>query len=91
MAPTSSLPVLPEEMLDEVAARIAAPSCSPMAEIHRFRGACTLVRDRVCSAPAVVRRSLNLFRALYQSEDAGTRERLIANTYAAGNMDVCFI
>jgi len=87
----SSLPVLPEEMLVEVVARVAASSCSPMADLHRFRGACTLVRDRVCSAPAVVRRSLNLFRALYQSEDAGTRERLIANTYAAGNLEAIFI
>ena len=42
------------------------------------------MRDKVC-------RSLNLFRALYQSEDAGTRERLIANTYAAGNLEAIFI
>ena len=80
----SSLPVLQEEMLIEVAARVASSSSSPMADLHRLRGACTLVRDKVC-------RSLNLFRVLYQSEDAGTRERLIANTYAASNLEAIFI
>ena len=65
MVPTSSLPVLPEEMLVEVAARVAASSSSPMADLHRLLGACTLVRDRVCGA-ALVRRSLNLFRVLWQ-------------------------
>ena len=90
MAPMSSLPVLQEEMLIEVAARVASSSSSPMADLHRLRGACTLVRDRVCGAP-LVRLSLNLSQVLRQLEDAETRERLIANTYAAGNMDVCFI
>ena len=90
MAPTSSLPVLPEEMLVEVTARFAASSCSPMADLRRLRGACTLMRDRVCGAP-LVRRSLNLSRALRQSEDAETRKRLIVNTWAAGNLEAIFI
>ena len=90
MAPTSSLPVLPEEMLVEVAACVAASSSSPMANLRRLRGACTLVRDRVCGA-LLARHSLNLFPALWQSEDAETRERLIANTYAAGNLEAIFI
>jgi hypothetical protein len=38
-----------------------------------------------------VRCSLNLSRTLRQSEDAETRERLIANTYAAGNLEAIFI
>ena len=38
-----------------------------------------------------MRYSLNLRRALQQSEDAETRERLIANTYAAGNLEARFI
>ena len=90
MAPTSSLPVLPEEMLIEVAARVAASLSSPMSDLRHLRGAWTLVRDRVYGA-ALVRRSLNLSRALMQSEDAGTRERLIANTYAVGNLEARFI
>ena len=48
------------------------------------------MRDRVFGAP-LVRRSLNLGRALRQSEDAKTSERLIANTYAAGNLEATFI
>jgi len=48
------------------------------------------VRDRVCSA-ALVRHSLNLSRALQQMHDAETRERLIANTYAAVNLEARFI
>ncbi|KAG2560928.1 hypothetical protein PVAP13_8KG195103 [Panicum virgatum] len=90
MLPTSSLPVLLEEMLVEVAARVAASSCSPMADLRRLRGVCTLVRDKVCGAP-LVRCSLNLGRALWQSEDAETSERLMANTYAAGNLEAIFI
>ncbi|KAG2598517.1 hypothetical protein PVAP13_5KG343300 [Panicum virgatum] len=90
MAPTSSLPVLPEEMLVEVATHVAASSSSPMADLHRLRGACTLVRDRVYGAP-LVRRSLNLSRTLRQPEDAETRKRLITNTYAAGNLEAIFI
>jgi hypothetical protein len=82
--------MLPEEMLVEVAARVAASSSSPMVDLCRLRGACTLVRDRVCGAP-LVRRSLNLSRALRRLEDAETRERLIANTYAAGNLEAIFI
>ena len=73
MAPTSSLPVLPEEMLVEVAARVAASSCSPMADLRRLQEACTLVHDRVCGA-LLVHRSLDLFRVMWQSEDAETRE-----------------
>jgi len=53
-------------------------------------GACALVQDRVCGA-ALVRRSLNLSRALQQTDDAETRERLIENTYAAGNLEARFI
>ena len=90
MAPTSSLPVLPEEMLVEVTARFAASSCSPMVDLRRLRGACTLVRDRVCDMP-LVRRSLNQSWALRQSKDAETRERLIVNTWAAGNLEAIFI
>ena len=90
MAPTSSLPVLPEEMLVEVAARVAQSSSSPMADLRRLRGACALMQDRVCGAP-LVRRSLNLSLVPMQSEDAGTRERLIMNTYAAGNLEAIFI
>ena len=78
--------MLPEEMLVEVAARVAASSSSPMADLRRLQGACALVRDRVCSA-ALVRRSLNLSRALQQTDDAETREWLIANTYAAGTLE----
>ena len=48
------------------------------------------MRDRVCGA-ALVRRSLNLKQALQQSADADTHERLIANTYAAGNLEAHFI
>ena len=48
------------------------------------------MQDRVCGA-ALVRRSLNLSRALQQTDDAETRERLIANTYAAGNLEAHFI
>ena len=90
MAPTRSLPVLPEDMLIEVAARVAASSSSPMADLHCLCGACALVRDRVCGA-SLVHRSLNLSRVLMRSEDAGTREQLIANTYAAGNLVAHFI
>ena len=90
MAATSSLPVLPEEMLVEVVARVVASSCSPMADLRRLRGACTLVRDRLCGAP-LERRSLDLFRALWQSENVETRERLIVNTCAAGNLEAIFI
>ena len=75
--------MLPEEMLVEVAARVAASSSSPMADLHRLCGACTLVRNRVCGAP-LVRHSLNRSWALRQTEDAETREQLIASTYAAG-------
>ena len=82
--------MLLEEMFIEVATCVAASSSSPMADLHRLRGACTLMRDRVCGA-LLVRRRLNLFRVLWQSEDAQTRERLIANTYAAGNLEAIFI
>ena len=46
--------------------------------------------DRVSGA-ALVRRSLNLSRTVWQSEDAETRERLIENTNAAGNLEAIFI
>ena len=90
MASTSSLPVLPEEMLVEVAARVAASSSSPMVGLRRLRGVCTLVHNRVCGAP-LGRCSLNLSHALWQTEDTETHERLIANTYAASNLEAIFI
>jgi len=77
-------------MLVEVAARVAASSSSPMADLCRLCGTCALVRDKVCSV-ALVRRSLNLSRALQQTDDVETHERLIANTYAAGNLEARFI
>ncbi|RLM49528.1 hypothetical protein C2845_PMPSC055657 [Panicum miliaceum] len=48
------------------------------------------MRDRVCGAP-LVRCSLNLRWALWQSDDTETRERLIANTYATGNLEARFV
>ena len=59
MVPARSLANLPEEMLIHVAAHVAASSGYPMADLHRLRGACSLMRDKVCGA-ALVRRSLNL-------------------------------
>ncbi|RLN33820.1 hypothetical protein C2845_PM03G21320 [Panicum miliaceum] len=90
MAPARSLTDLPEEIHIDVAARIAASSNFPMADLRRLRGACSVMRDRVCGVP-LVRRNLNLRRALRQSDDAETHERLIVNTYAAGNLEVRFI
>ena len=59
MAPARSLAVIPEEMLIHVAARIAASSENAMDDLCQLRGACSLMRDKVCGA-ALVRRSLNL-------------------------------
>jgi len=59
MAPTRSLADLPEEMLIHIAAHIAASSKNPMDDHHHLRGACSLMRDKVCGA-ALVRCSLNL-------------------------------
>ena len=44
----------------------------------------------MCSE-TLVHCSLNLSRALQQTDDAETRERLILNTYAAGNLEARFI
>jgi len=86
MAPVRSLADLPKEMLIHVAARVAASSDFPMADLHRLRGAFSLMRDRVCGA-ALVCHNLNLRRlVLRQSDDAATSERLIANTHGAGNL-----
>ena len=59
MAPARSLADLPDEMLIHVAARIAASSENPMDDLRHLRGACSLLRDKVCGT-ALVRRSLNL-------------------------------
>ena len=90
MAPARSLDEIPEEMLLHIATHVAASSGFPMVDLRRLRGAGSLMRDRVCDT-MLVRRRLNLFRALWQSENAETRERLIANTYAAGNLEAIFI
>ena len=48
------------------------------------------MRDRVCGA-TLVRRSLNPRLALRQSDDTEIQERLISNTYGAGNLEVLYI
>ena len=48
------------------------------------------MRDRVCGT-TLVRCSLDLKRVLEQSAGTDTRERLITSTYAAGNLEACFI
>ncbi|RLN34884.1 hypothetical protein C2845_PM03G28370 [Panicum miliaceum] len=73
MTPARSLTDLPEEIYIDVAARVAASSSFPMADLRRLRRACSVVRDRVCGA-SLVRRSLNLRWALRQLDDAETRE-----------------
>ncbi|RLN13307.1 hypothetical protein C2845_PM09G16950 [Panicum miliaceum] len=90
MAPVSSLTDLPEEIHIDVAARVVASSSFPMADLRRLRGPCSVMRDRVCGAP-LVRRSLNLRRALRQLDNAETRERLIAKTYTTGNLEARFV
>ena len=90
MAPTRSLADLPEEMLIHVAARVAASSENPMDDLSHLRGACSLMRDKVCGA-ALVRCSLNLRVVLRQSDDAEISEGLIANTYSTGNLEALFI
>lgn len=47
------------------------------------------MRDRVCGV-LLVCCSLNMRLALWQSDDAETRDQLIANTYTAGNLEACF-
>ena len=59
MAPVRSLADLPEEMPIHVTARVAASSENPMDDLRHLRGACSLMKDKVCGA-ALVRRSLNL-------------------------------
>ena len=90
MAPARSLDEIPEEMLLHIDAHVAASSDYPMADLRSLRGACSLMRDKVCGA-ALVRRSINMRLVLQQSVDAETRERLIANTYTAGNLEAHFI
>ena len=90
MAPARSLADLPEEMLIHVAAHVAASSGYPMADLRRLRGACSLMRDKVCGA-ALVRRNLILRRALQQPADAAISERLIVNTHGTGNLEVLFV
>ena len=48
------------------------------------------MRDRVCGA-TLVRRSLNPRLALRQSDDTEIQERLISNTYGAGNLEALYI
>ena len=45
------------------------------------------MRIRARQGVPLVRRSLNLSRAMQQTDDADTREQLIVNTYAAGNLE----
>jgi len=59
MVHARSLTDLPEEMLIHVAARVAASSENPMDDLRHLRGACSLMRDKVCGV-ALVHRSLNL-------------------------------
>jgi len=90
MAPARSLADLPEEMLIHVAARIAASSENPMDDLRHLRGACSLMRDKVCGA-ALVHRSLNLRLVLQESANAAISERLIVNTHGVGNVEALFI
>ena len=90
MAHVRSLADLPEEMLIHVAARVAASSESAMDDLRHLRGACSLMRDKVCGA-ALVHRSLNLRLVLQQSADEAISERLIMNTHGAGNLEALFI
>ena len=59
MAPARSLADLPEEMLIHIAACVVASFDYPMADLRSLRGACSLMRDKVCGA-ALVHHSLNL-------------------------------
>jgi hypothetical protein len=90
MVPARSLADLPEEMLIHVAARVAASSENPMDDLSHLRGACSLMRDKVCGA-ALVRCSLNLRLVLQQLADMAISERLIRNTHGAGNLEALFI
>ena len=63
MAPARSLDEIPEEMLLHIAAHVAASFGFPMDDLRRLKGACSLMRDRVCGA-TLVHRSLNLRLAL---------------------------
>ena len=90
MAPARSLTDIPEEMLIHIATSVAASSDYPMADLRSLRGACSLMRDKVCGA-ALVRRSLILRWALQQPADAAISERLIVNTHGAGNLEALFI
>jgi hypothetical protein len=64
MAPARSLADLPEEMLIHISLSVAASSDYPMADLRSLRGACSLMRDKVCGA-GLVRRSLNLSLGLH--------------------------
>ena len=90
MASARSLTNLPEEMLIHVAARIVALSEKPLDDLHHLRGACSLMRDKVCGV-ALEHRSLNLRLVLQESADAAISERLIVNTHGVGNLEALFI
>jgi len=90
MAPARSLADLPEEMLIHIATRVAASSDYLMAYLRSLRGACSLMRDKVCGA-ALVRRSINMRLVLQQSYNAAISERLIVNNHGAGNLEALFI
>ena len=84
MAPARSLADLLEDMLIHIAYE------NPMDDLRHLRGACSLMRDKVCGV-ALVRRSLNLRLVLQQSADAAISERLIVNIHGAGNLEAHFI
>ena len=90
MAPARSLTDLPEEMLIHIAACVTASFDYPMADLRSLRGACSLMRNKVCGA-GLVCRSLNLSLKLHQSVDEASSERLIVNTHGAGNPEALFI
>ena len=90
MAPARSLTNLPKGMLIYVVGSVIASSDYPMADLRHFRGACSLMRDKVCGA-VLVRRILNQRLVLQQSADAAISERLIVNTHGAGNLEALFI
>jgi len=90
MAPARSLADLLEDMLIHITASVAASSDYPMADLRSLRGACSLMRDKVCGAGPVCR-SLNLSLGLHQSVDEVSSERLIVNTHGTGNPEALFI
>ena len=77
-------------MLIHVAACVAASSENPMDDLRHLRGACSLMRDKVCGA-ALVHHSLNLRLVLQQLANMTISERLIVNTHNAGNLEALFM